>query len=520
MSIDHCQSVTTHQLDAVLPKHLALHWRHVVVVAFFAVAFLLYGYLPVSDVGTWNAVVSGNAEWSADEMLPLSAGMRALESGTVAKRSIHLVHQLGGAEALSLTYAFVQLLTLAFWGATCYRISGRWWSLFAGAPIALASFPFQAGLSGQTLGQLSLAMFAYLVCLHWVSGRSGAGTLRLSQCGLGQRAAIALLFVVWANVDLSVWFGIALLACLVVSRSWETISRRGWKRLALDKEFRSRLWMLELACLATLFTPAGTDLWLSLLWTQGHPIAARFGGVVPVMSSWIGATVFVSWAIGWFINRNRPISATWILPLVAVTIAVAFSSQMVGVFLAIAALAAATAGPRMNADEDTAGTTATSELRSSGPAHFGFSLSCVLLAWIGFCFSPWASMVLGGANRTPTQLMGSQMPIPIPQPLQSRAADGLLFCPVEWSDWVQSQTSVPVFANSQFDRIPATAQRDYRGIYRGESDWKSVADKYGLKAMLVNKQQQQQLMRRIRQAPGPWTIVYEDSQSMLLAVQS
>ena len=125
-------------------------------------------------------------------------------------------------------------------------------------------------------------------------------------------------------------------------------------------------------------------------------------------------------------------------------------------------------------------------------------------------------MLLGGKSRQESQLIGPRMPIAARDYLREKPAQGMLFCPAQWSDWLQVQLGVPVFVNGNANLVPDSVVDDYTQIYQGAGNWQSIAEKYRFNEILVSKDDQRQLVRRIRQTPGSWKIAYEDSLAILL----
>ncbi|QDT12341.1 hypothetical protein [Planctomycetes bacterium K23_9] len=521
-----------YQLQATLPENFALRSHHAATVGAFVVLFLYFGYLPVTNPSTWDAALSEQSGSQVTQLLPLSEGIRHIEIGAAGKRLIAMLHSWGGSEMLSLSFAVLQTMTLAIWAAIFLRLSDRRWAAMGVVVVVVASFPFLNGLTAATFGQLVFAALAY--CLSRTRARTEAPTiasdLKLSSASYRLRATMVVLFCVWANLHGSFVVGLGWLGTLVAARFLTTVGSNGLRESLFDEEFKSRVWLLELATLATLLTPSGVQLWAAMCWWPDNPVLQELGGIAPtVMTSWIGVSVLLLWASVAIGTRNRNVNLAWLLPPALLTVATGFSSPMIVWFapLMMASIFAVLRNsendakhPSITPDENCDDKSAGQVGQKNETLRFGFTLLAGLLLWFGFAFSPWASVLLGGKSRSETQLTGSQYPHEAVSNLTSHGDHQLLFCPAEWSDWIQAQSATPVFVNSDTSRFPSSVQSDYSLIYRGENNWKSVAEKYALSHILIDRQQQKQLVRRFRQTPGDWRIQYEDKDTILLVSEA
>ncbi len=527
-----------YQLQATLPDHFALRFHHAVACGVFVFLFLYFGYLPVSNPSTWEAVSSVQMGSQAAKLLPLAEGMRHIEIGSAGNRLIALLNAWGGSEMLSFAFAVLQTLTLAIWAIVFVRLSDRRWAATGVVLIAITSLPFLNGLTQSSLGQLAFAVLA--LCLSSTAGRTerstNASDLTISSASYRLQFAMVILFGVWANLHGSFLIGLGWLGCLIVARFLTTAGNNGLRSSLDDDELKSRVWLLEFAALATLATPNGIGLWAAMCWWPDSPLIHSLGGFAPtVMSSWIGVSVLALWAFVAVSTRGRTVNLAWLLPPALLTVAIGFSSPMIVWFapLMMASIFALLRNSRNDAkhtdskvDENCDDKIAGQAIQQNGTLRFGFTLLAGLLIWLGFAFSPWASLLLGGKARSEAQLTGSQYPSAAVAQLTNQGDrlndrdDQFLFCPAEWSDWIQAKSAIPVFVNSDSSRFPRSVQSDYSLIYRGESNWKSVAEKYALSHLLIDRQKQSQLVRRFRQKPGTWKVQYEDKNTILLATEA
>jgi hypothetical protein len=543
MSLGQLTTDTTYRLQATLPDHFALRLHHAAVCGVFVVLFLYFAYLPVSHPSTWGAIASVQMGSQSADLLPLAEGIRHIEIGSAGNRLIALLNSWGGSEMLSFSFALLQTLTLAIWAAVFLRLSSRRWAATGVVMIVIASWPFLNGLTQSTFGQLSFAILAFCLCRTTVQTEKNIGMtdLEISSASFRWRSAVVGLFCIWANLHGSFLIGLGWFGCLVVAQFLSTIKSNTLRASLDDAELKSRVWLLEFSALATLLTSDGVGLWTAMFWRPDNPFVQNLGGFAPtLMSSWIGASVLALWAFVAVATRSRAVSLAWLLPPAMLTVAIGFCSPMIVWFapLMMASIFAVLRNSRNDAKQSSSPDDENCDDKSSGQAiqqkaiqqngtlRFGFTLLAGLLIWFGFAFSPWASLLLGGKVRSEAQLTGSQYPREAVAQLtdQDHGAkhhhDRLLFCPAEWSDWIQVQSAIPVFVSGDVSRFPISVQSDYSLIYRGESNWKSVADKYALSHLLIDRNQQRQLVRRFRQKPGSWKIQYEDENTILLTTEA
>ena len=148
-----------------------------------------------------------------------------------------------------------------------------------------------------------------------------------------------------------------------------------------------------------------------------------------------------------------------------------------------------------------------------GALRFAFTLIAGLAIWLGFCFSPLGSVALGGQPRSNDQILGKTHPLEAKAYLMRTPPNGILFCPNYWSDWLQTDSEISVFADYS-QSVPALVLKDYQEIFAGEGGWEKLVEKYEIQSILADKQNQPELIRGIRRNPTNWKIVHEDQQSV------
>ena len=520
MSTNTITQPVNHQLQAVIPERYAIGWKAALVCGLFVLMFLYFGYQPVSSPAIWNSVASGTTELQSTQLLPLAEGIRHIDLAPVGNRLIATLYQAGGIDLLSFSFTAIVIASLLFLASTFIHLTGRTSSALACIAIAVLCLPLLNGLTPRILGWFLLCVLAF--CLSRQTYRKSDQTvcLKLRKSSIGYRIGIVVLFAVWANIDSSFVIGMVWLGCFAVARFITALQKFGLRRSVADRELQYRIWLLEFAALATLATPNGIGLWKSVFWWPDNPVASSLGGFSPtVLASWSGAAIIIVWAIAFAVSHRRTVHLEWLLPPIVMTIASAFCSSLVFWFVPITAfLVGAVIGKPVNATKKPTRVSESTEQQSG--LRFGFTLVAGLLIWVGISMSPWSGYVLGGKTRTEAQLTAGQFPVGVSKHLRNQKADAMLFCPAHWSDWAQVQFGVPVFINADESRQADSVLSDYRLIYRGESNWKHIAQKYALKQMLVDRKKQSRLARRMRQDPGQWRLQYEDDNVLFLTTES
>ncbi len=90
------------------------------------------------------------------------------------------------------------------------------------------------------------------------------------------------------------------------------------------------------------------------------------------------------------------------------------------------------------------------------------------------------------------------------------------FHPQEWGSWFElALPENPVVADSRFELIPPERWREYLAISQGRADWGRILDGWGVRVLVLARDQQADLMPIARRDPG-WRMVYEDDEGLVL----
>ena len=526
MSATSQEGTGTHQLQAILPEWCALSWQNALVCLTFVVLFLHLCYLPVPTGQIWHEIVSGqaiaqNGIAAPHPALAYSEGVRTLTTNWLGQSFVYWIYQLGGPEWLSCVFALIQLATLAIWGFIFQRISGSSWAALLVAPVLLASSIDVNALGSSTLGLFVFALIALTIVNTFRSPEDESGPSQFSwrKASMWQWIAVVSLFIVWANLDISVLIGVGLLGAFAVSRLVGVLAKReGQSTLMNDSELHRRTWLFEICLFATLLQPAGLGLWQAIFWSSNNPIVQGFGGWDPVtIASWRGAWIAIAW-LGWVVASRRANSIPFwnIAAAILLTIFVAcFQSQIVWFATTMCFLTVALF-PKFNRTDATlrkeTQRSSNSQLSDSRPAlKFAFTLVCGLLVWIGFSLSPIGTMAMGGKQRTPDQLYVSGTPLGATAFLKQDRPEKVVWTPKYWADYIQVEGGpTPVMANLKDALLTPRVEKDYQSIYYGGKNWQRLLRRYQINDLVVDKENQTELMRELRVNAGALTKVYED----------
>ena len=474
----------------------------------FVLLFIWFSYLPVSDPGIWHAVSTGSIALQSNSLdvldtIPLSEGMRVSNMNWGANSVIHSLYAAGGAELLSLSFAVLKTVTLLLWAFLFLKFVGRWAAVAGVVPLVMCTFFELDGMNSQLFGQLMLP----ILILVMAQSNQARFELRMwSETGIGRYFAVGAIFAIWANLHASFVVGLALLFLLALAR----FVKHKFASFT-DREFRARVWLLEIAALGTLLNPSGIYLWSELLWWPDNPVLQAFGGWSPtVLAGWNGMFIALFWA-SWFIANRRAKKLNWFFTLAAIfaTMGAACCQGLIAWFAPMILMGVAIVLGALQSQ------VSQTPAAYSGPFRFAFTLLAGLFIWLGFCCSPAGSMLLGGHPRAEAQVVGAGTPILLKNHLSKKRPAGMVWAPVYWSDWLSVGSDSKMFLNANSNLVPETVLSDYGSFYAGEN-WKHLAEKYDFTNIVIDKNRQQKLTRQIRRSPGDWKIVFEDGISILL----
>ena len=513
---------TNSNLEAVLPSWCAIGPIPALCCLTLVASFLYFSYVPVSAASTWHDIATG-ASQNSQLQLPLSTGMRQINIGTIGTQLIHNIYVWFGVTGISVAFAVLQTLNLVLLSLIVYRLSRRWLlTLATPVLITLAGLFEFDGLSRATVGLLFLCLLFLLLTSHQTAKQR---YVYWSQASWKYWLGCILLFAGWANFHATFVFGLAILLLFALGSLSDGQRYAVWN----NAEFKSRIWLFELALFATLLTPDTLFLWKSVCWYPDNPVIQQLGGWAPTtLAGWHGAALALGWA-GWVIasrfTDRIPVATSSIA--FALTIMTAACTACIQWFAPIMLIAIADLLPKIEQTttdgnrEARESMTVASLADDKRPLRFVFSLLAVLFLWIGFCLSPVGGLAFGKSSRTTQQTIGDAIPMAAVTYLEQDERPGMVFSPSYWGDWIVCRVERPVFANHSMERLPAKAATDYRQIFSGSSNWSKLLDQYAIKTLVIDKRQQPELFRQLRiNKNRDWTIEFENSLTIVAGRES
>lgn len=481
--------------------------------------------------------------YNVDPSLPLASGIRHYVDGWAGRILIHKVHQAGGLEVLSLSFALLFTCIAIIWSRLYVTISGRFW--FCLASIVWIGICFQqlSGLSTHSLGFLCFT--ALVACTVGLKSRTpespnSAEPFEISVADFSWPSWLAALLigVAWVNLDGSFLIGWIWAAALLISRSITLLVQRldtNAVRFWADRELKSRLLLLELLILASICNPLGIKIFGVFFWWPDHPFVASMAAFKPiVLFSWQGAGLAIT-ILAWFLASRfaNNVRAWQLFSVVLGILAVSLSSSFLIWVLPVIILATcAMLAPNELADSnlETETSILTSESNSTNQVstienptlRFAFTLVCCLAVWVSFTFSPASHLLLGGKSRSADQILGPANPIEAVEVVKKNPdKNGLLWCPSYWSDRVQDiENPRPVFANANMHSIPKQALFDYEILYNGDNGWLKVLDRYRITEMMIDKRRQTRMLHNLRAKAQGWVRIHEDEKAVVFRKSS
>jgi hypothetical protein len=90
------------------------------------------------------------------------------------------------------------------------------------------------------------------------------------------------------------------------------------------------------------------------------------------------------------------------------------------------------------------------------------------------------------------------------------------FHPQEWGSWFElALPENPASVDPRFELIPPQRWREYVAISGGRADWAHILDTWGVRVLVLSREQQAQLIPIALEAPD-WRLVYEDDDGLVL----
>ena len=514
-------------------QRLSVHWSMIPVVGLFAAFFAYLSYIPLFHTDIWGHV--GFGKWmlehralpTEDPFLPLSQGVRVVNSSWLSQLLLGWGEAMNGAEALGLIFTLTTWCTYLVLCRAFYLLSGRLSLAMFGTVLAFfIAFGRHGIIRPEIFGNLCMAVLIWMLVRGepWRSravkfvGAEATDPKQPWMLWLG----IPILFVLWANLHGSFFLGIVVLGCHAVGRAIE-VSWTARNPLAALKDRWVIRWtfMTELALLASLLNPYGADLLVETLMFGRNPnlkdILEWYSLKLIDAEGIQFVLITLLWIALYRYSRQR-VSVVDLLLLLVFGAGMALAIRIIAWYAPIFSLCmmphVADVGRRIL--EGWRQRNGLVRAAWSAPPKFVYTLVCVLLLWIGFALSPAGGQFLGSEPRPPERLYSPGTPLAISEYLREKPPRGLVYAPQWWADWLAyaGPPGVQTVVSTNIHLAPKLLWDGYMRVSKGETYWNDLLDRWNVQVVVVDKAEQKKLTSEVRRS-ATWHVVYEDQQGIV-----
>lgn len=526
---------TPQPLQPVLGTRLAFGWWQLIACVWFSLFFVYLSYIPLFHSDIWGHVLHGiwildhRALPTEDPHMPLSAGMRVVDTAWLSQVILGWFTRVGGESALSSVFAVTVLAsyllqTRAFYlfsRSLALSLAGMGFSFFVG-------FSRHAIIRPEIFGMLCLSLLLWMI-VRLEPWASRTRTWRESPLASPRRCppwlwlAIPLLFAFWANAHGSFAVGLLVLACHAAGRVLEVAwSTRSLRAVCSDRQARQWILLTELAVGATLLNPYGLDLLAATAKFGSNPNLRDVLEWFPLRlidMEGIQFAISVLVLIVLLRHSRQRVRAADVLILMVFAGLMAPTVRMIGWYAPLLTfvlmphltdLWQRLPWPTVGQEVAVEATPATTRR-----PQFTLTLVALLAVWCAFALSPISRPVLGGKPRQREQILSRDTPLGVAAYLREHRPEGLVFAPQWWGDWLLWDVGeLSVFMTTNVHLVPAAVWGDYLRVARGRAGWEDSLDRYRVKTLVVHKKLQENLTQLVRRSPQ-WRIVFEDDQGIV-----
>lgn len=519
------------ELTNVLDARFAVSLKHLLAVLWFSAFYLYYAFIPIHHTDIWGHIAYG--EWmlsrralpTEDPFVALAGGVPITCTAWLGQIVYAVAGDLGGVEGYPLLFALLSLATYLVVARTSFLQTGGF-GLGVGLSIVawFLNFTRHRVIRPEAFGLLACAVLLWLLVRDrpWRSNR--AADESGPRFGLTTWIGVPLVFALWANLHGSFIVGLLILGCGLAGRALEAawLSRGSVRAVLLDREFRSWLWLTELAFAATLLNPYGMDL---VLHTVIFPNNPNLNDVVewfrPDIMSVEGILLAGSLVGSMVLLRHSrvPVTPAQVLLIGGFALLVLLRVRMIAWYSMIFVYVAA---PHV---ADVTGRLRTwwrsldlphADLGWTGPS-FRYTAVSLLLVWLAFVFSPASTPLFGGKPRTDRHLYSHDTPLALTQYLKEHPPVGQIMNPQWWGDWLafKGPKDLQVFMTTNAVHVaPRRVWLDYLALARGDDGFQRRLDRYRINTIIIHKELQAPTARLVRGLSG-WKVAYEDEQALV-----
>jgi len=516
--------------DTLAVQPFAVRWTVIPAVAFFAGFYTYLSYIPLFYTDIWGHVAYG--KWmlehralpTEDPFLPLSQGMRVIDSSWLSQLLLGWAESWNGAEALILVFTLTTWCTYLVLARAFYLLSGRVILGMVGAALAFfINFGRHGIIRPEIFGGLCMATLIWMVVRGepWRSraavfaGRKAEDARQPWLLWIG----VPLLFAAWVNLHGSFLLGIVVLGCHAAGRAVEVL----WRSHSLWAVLKDRwvvrwTFLTELALAGSLVNPYGLDMIIEAVLFGRNPnlkdILEWYSLKLIDAEGIQFAELILLWIALYRYSRQR-VSVVDLALLLIFGAGVAVAIRIIGWYSSIFTLCMmphiTDIGTRLldRWGQRFAG----GKLQAAWAAapKLIYTLVCLLLLWCCFAVSPAGGQLLGSKPRARHELYNSETPLAITDYVREHPPRGLVYAPQWWSDWLAwaGPPGLKTVVSTNIHLAPKLLWTGYMRVSKGETYWSDLLNRWNVQMVVVDKAQQKKLAGEVR-GSGEWRVVYED----------
>jgi hypothetical protein len=517
----HLNDVAGTQLPAPLPDASVLEdktppWMRTpsvsaLFVVVIGVIFVIMANRPLHHTDLWDhlnygrVVLQDRSVFQTEPLLSLAQGIPMVNVPWLAQVGLNLLNDRFGLSSLQFVYGLLISLSL---GIIAWRTTKRSGSVVSGM---IAVFVFFALNFQQFLvirPQLVGVLFFSITAAWSLAHRRFS---RLTWIGM------PLMFAFWANCHASFSTGLLLLGLTGIGRFLDIwVRTRSLKAAVTEPQFDRIILLTQLCAAAVLLNPWGLAVYGEVFKVASNPNITSMFEWSPLnlhMKQGQWATVMTLVLLFALKVTPRRVRFVEIVPLVVTGLLAMWSARMINWWAPLMAICIGTHLPaafRLWRKQQRR----TEPYRATGL----WTVVNAGICWVLFACTTFGIQLVHGKVAEPSRMMSSGTPFQLARNLQRIDAKnglpkGIAFIPAEWAGYVMNAgpASVRPMVNLHVHVIPPEVWSDYLRILNGPSDWDHLLDQYGINLVIIDKDHQPGLLKRLVGSED-WSAVYADNQ--------
>lgn len=482
--------------------------------AVIGVIFVVMSHLPLAPNDLWDHVNYGAYTLEHQQvarfepLLELARGVPIHNVYWLSQVGMSLLIDRFGPASLQFTHALFVSVSLGLVAWIVVRRSGS----VVAALFAVAMFLTLNHLQFQIARPQTAGVLCFTIVAVW--------SLK-PQFRPAEWMVIPAVFVIWANCHPSFPAGILLLAAMTLGYAID-IGRHSPRFVIAHPVVIRMLLMTQLATAAVLLNPCGLGIWTEVLSISGHPnIESMYEWMPLTLRTVQGKMMAASGLLLMFLIKMSPrrVRLIEVLPLVVFGLFTLWSSRMINWWAPLASITAAVhlapiarglsgkfiaANPRRR----------TNRFRATGL----WTIVSLGLCWIFFALTNFGVIITQGRQPEVRKLVTRDTPLDLAGFLndQDTLPGGIAWVPAEWSGFLRyagPETLNPM-VNLHVHVIPQDVWEHYVRLTAGPTDWDDLLDQYSINMVIVDKDRQPGLMKRLAESDA-WNVQYSDRQSIV-----